>query len=213
MTKILTRGEWGAADSKRPFQPHPITAALRLGVKEVVLHHSVTGQGPFLEKLRGIQHYHLNHPRIGYSGIAYNAMVSNLEPLAAIGRGPTAIGGATYGANSTTLSICAIGNFEEEQPTEILASNIVSLLRDWIANGWVDKDFSLVSHGDMPKNSTLCCGKNLARLIPGIERQAKATRPSPLPASTPSAPASGGLEEIETQTLRLLALVREERKK
>jgi len=200
--QLLSRKSWGAQAAKR-INRHPVTADLGMGVKEVFLHHSATGQGPFREKLRAIQNYHLNHPTIPYVDIAYNAAASNLEALTADCRGPELQGGATFGMNSTSLSICAIGNFEEDQPSQILVSNIVGLLRYWIDKGWVDKDFHLRPHSDAPgkENATLCCGKYLKPLIPGIERQAKTT---PVEA--------GGLEEIETQALKLVALVREARR-
>ena len=103
--------DWGRRPAKRVV-PHPVVASGG-EVGELVLHHSVTATGPFLEVVRGIQSYHLDGDE-GYFDIAYKYLVSAEGPDVAVGRG-SAQGGATgSGVDGRTFSVCFVGDYSDK---------------------------------------------------------------------------------------------------
>ena len=166
----MKRAEWSKGVTPKQVVNHPVTYSGG-AVSTVVLHHSVTGQSPFLGKVRAIERYHITGE---YFDIAYNFLVSASDGFAVEGRGAVTQGGATgAGIDGQSLSVCAVGNFEADKVPTILVDNLVSLLSKLVVDGHVKPGFSLEPHSKY--KATACCGKNLVVLIPEILRRVAAT--------------------------------------
>lgn len=157
MTTFVTRTGWGAL----PPKTTPITIPT---VSSVFIHHSASPPTDDPKKdVKAIQAFHMNSR--GYSDIAYTLLVHPNETVLA-GRllGNKAVVGAhTSGHNTTSIAICAIGNYETDQAPDSLIRGI-NLALKWAADNGLCKNTSTIRpHSDV--FSTACCGKNLkARL-------------------------------------------------
>jgi hypothetical protein len=168
---FLKRSEWGSGVKATKVVAHPVTSQGG-AVKTVVLHHSVTGRSPSLDRARAIESYHQGTSTSFYD-LAYNFMLSAVDGNVFEGRGALVQGGATGKAkgkkrpeDETSLSVCAIGNFEDSEPPQLLLNNLVDLLGKLVADGHVAPDFVLRPHSDF--KATACCGKHLAAEIPSL---------------------------------------------
>lgn len=174
--RFFNRSEWTSGVKASEVVAHPVTVK-GVAVKTVVLHHSVTGRAPALAKARAIEQYHVG-PETDFFDLAYNFLVSASDSSVFEGRGSLVQGGATgAGMDAKSLSVCAIGNFEDSQVPEVLLNNLVDLLSKLVADGFVAADFVLRPHSDF--KATACCGVNLVREIPGVvERVRHLGRPA-----------------------------------
>ena len=169
--RFFNRSEWTSGVKASEVVAHPLTAANGVAVKIVVLHHSVTGRAPALAKAQAIEQYH-SGPKTEFFDVAYNFLVSASDSSVFEGRGALVQGGATgAGMDAKSLSVCAIGNFEDSQVPEVLLNNLVDLLSKLVADGYVSPDFVLRPHSDF--KATACCGVNLVREIPGVVDRVK----------------------------------------
>ena len=180
--KFLQRAGWSTGAAPTKVVPHPITSKGQ-GVDLVVLHHSVTGQSPSMDRARAIEAY---HQRDGseFFDIAYNYLVA-VDGTAFEARGPYTQGGATgAGQDKLSLSVCAIGNFETSHPPIMLLDTIGELLSDLVKTGLVKPGFKLQPHSDF--KATACCGAHLKTAIPSIMSRVGST-PKAMPAVAPPA--------------------------
>ena len=168
--RFFNRSEWTSGVTASEVVPHPVTVKGG-AVKTVVLHHSVTGRAPALAKARAIEKYHAGD-ETEFFDVAYNFLVSASDSSVFEGRGSLVQGGATgAGMDASSLSVCAIGNFEASGVPEVLLNNLVDLLSKLVADGYVSPDFVLRPHSDF--KATACCGVNLVREIPGVVERVK----------------------------------------
>jgi len=62
--------------------------------------------------------------------------------------------------NYWAIGICLVGNFEQTQPTNYQYTSLLSLVSDLKHKYGIDID-SIRGHNEMPREKTLCPGKNL----------------------------------------------------
>lgn len=161
--------DWGRRPAKRVV-PHPVLASGG-EVQELVLHHSVTAEAPFLEVVRGIQSYHLDGDE-GYFDIAYNYLVSSDGPDIAVGRG-SAQGGATgSGVDSRTFSVCFVGDYSDKLLGAQEIENLKSLVSYLRGRGLLTSGFVVLNgHGNY--RATSCPGR-ISEQLKQLEREVNA---------------------------------------
>ena len=148
---FINRLSWDARAAKRAYNlpTYP--------VKEVYIHHSVTGSTKEESTWRNIQTYHM--VQRNWTDIAYNFGVGQSGKIFE-GRGWRRQGGATGAKKDRhSLSICAIGNFEKIKPTQKMLDAIVHWIQIGIERGAIVPDVKILAHKDV--QPTLCCGKHL----------------------------------------------------
>jgi hypothetical protein len=89
------------------------------------------------------------------------------------------VGAHTKGQNSTSQAICAVGNYENDQPTREMLDAIRLLISRFGP--------LLGGHRDAPGAATACPGRNLYAAIPGL-RLPPPPPPEPAPAPKPLEP-------------------------
>jgi hypothetical protein len=173
-----SRPEW---TTRRPaFSP------ARRGVGDIFIHHEGGGKrGIPKDKaatLREIEAYVLTK---GYIAIDYNVMVFQDGDVWA-GRGVENEDGATIHNNPTSVSICAVGNFDLEPATDPLIWGIWSAIHEIVASGYSSTNPNIRLHHEVFE--TDCPGSNLTARINDL----KNWRQVPKPAPTPPAYDTGG---------------------
>ncbi len=151
LKNFINRFSWDARAAKRAYNL-PVYP-----VKEVYIHHSVTGSSKEESTWRNIQTYHM--VQRNWTDIAYNFGVGQSGKILE-GRGWRRQGGATGAKKDRhSLSICAIGNFEKIKPTQKMLDAIVHWIQIGIERGSIVPDVKILAHKDV--QATLCCGKHL----------------------------------------------------
>ena len=151
LKNFINRFSWDARAAKRAYNL-PVYP-----VKEVYIHHSVTGASKEESTWRNIQTYHM--VQRNWTDIAYNFGVGQSGKIYE-GRGWRRQGGATGAKKDRhSLSICAIGNFEKIKPTQKMLDAIVHWIQIGIERGSIVPDVKILAHKDV--QATLCCGKHL----------------------------------------------------
>jgi hypothetical protein len=125
----------------------------------IIVHHSALppSDGP-LE----IQSMHMR--RRGFADIAYHFVIDDAGQIYE-GRALEVRGAHTGGHNTGTLGIVLLGNFEETFPTEAQLAALRTLV------GCLSEEFAithLAGHKDFQPGATVCPGRNLAPLLPGL---------------------------------------------
>jgi hypothetical protein len=85
-------------------------------------------------------------------------------------------------SNSSSLAICALGNYEVDQPTPALIDAIVARIVHARRSGALAPGFTIEGHRDT--NPTACPGRHLYAALPGIRQRVAAaltTAPPPPP--------------------------------
>jgi hypothetical protein len=148
--KLITRAEWGA-------RPPTRTTPLSTPVREIWIHHGAGSSTGPIEQWRGYQRLHMDTRK--WSDIAYSFGIGRGGEVLE-GRGPSNVGGGTGSPqDQRSYSVCFIGNFETEQPTQQALDACSALLAGLIDEGLLTRDFQI--YGDRDKNSTACPGRNL----------------------------------------------------
>lgn len=160
--------DWGRRPPKRVVA-HPVLARGET-ISEIVVHHSVTAEGPFLGVVRSIQAAHLDNPDEGYFDIAYNYLVSSEGPDVAVGRG-SAQGGATgKGVDARSLSVCFVGDFSERGLNAQAKDNFANLV-SFLRGAGILSDGFVVVNGHKHYRATECPGR-IADEVKELERLA-----------------------------------------
>lgn len=153
VVKYLSRQAWGASPPK--------TVLKSIGkVNEIFIHHSVSSPSSSpANDARAIQQFHMNGRN--YSDIGYTLLV---HPDGTVMEGRTvgglaAQGAHTSGHNSTAIGICGVGNYEENQPSDVLIQGFNDAIQYAKDKGWVISDPKIRPHKAV--FSTQCCGKHL----------------------------------------------------
>lgn len=136
---------------------------------QVFIHHTAGAAAPTigraLTQWREVQAYHMDNR--GWTDIAYTKGVAQSGDSLQ-GRGWERQGGATGPPyDSTSHSICAIGNFEEEHPTPNLLEGIARLIRNGIDKGYLSSNVAVRAHKDAA--ATACPGRHLVAELDRIE--------------------------------------------
>lgn len=162
---IVTRQEWGARHPKSVRQ-------IVVPTPELWLHHTATGQHG-AAGVRAIQRFHMDTR--GWQDIAYSYLV-DADGTVYEGRGPAVAGAHTHGHNSTSHAICAMGDYQQEHPTERLVRSVARLVRYGHDRGWWP---ATLTGGHRDVGTTACPGQHLYARIDGINRLAAAEPPAP----------------------------------
>ncbi|MBD0690792.1 peptidoglycan-binding protein [Streptomyces sp. CBMA123] len=155
---IYGRAQWGARPAK---DITPVDISARTGF---TVHYS---DGPTTQTLRSIQNYHMDSN--GWSDIGYNFLVDTSGRIFE-GRGWYLQGAHAYGANTSHIGVCFIG--ESGDATDIALSAIRSMYEKAcdVAGHVLDKTY----HGMLPGNSTDCPGAQLRAWVQnGMQAQVR----------------------------------------
>lgn len=168
MIPIRTRAEWGARAELGP--------PMRLPATRLWAHHSVTqvtgnpdADVRTVERI-GVQRFGrmsyswLWHP--GTPGIVYE------------GAGLT-VGAHTGGHNSTTLALCAIGNYEANMPPAAYVEAFARLYARLVHEGLLVRNAGIEPHSLV--KATSCPGRHARALLPAIRARAAELIAAPAP--------------------------------
>ncbi|MFD7450432.1 peptidoglycan-binding protein [Kitasatospora sp. NPDC059827] len=177
---IYSRAQWGARPAK---DITPVAIGDRTGF---TVHYS---DGPTTQTLRSIQNYHMDSN--GWSDIGYNFLVDTSGRIFE-GRGWYLQGAHAYGANTTHIGVCFIG--ESGDATDIAMSAIRSMYEK--ACDMAGHVLTKTYHGMLPGNSTDCPGAQLRAWVqngmPAQVRPIDWAGSGYTPPPTDSSGASGG---------------------
>ena len=151
MLYLYPRSAWGA---RPPKDVTTVDLGSRTGF---TVHYS---DGPTSQTPRQIQNYHMDSN--GWSDIGYNFLVDTSGRIFE-GRGWYVQGAHAYGANTTHIGVCFIG--ENGDATELALSAIRSLYE--MAVDKTGRTLDKTYHGGLPGNSTNCPGAMLQAWVEG----------------------------------------------
>jgi hypothetical protein len=165
---IVTRAEWNARPPKSRF-------LIATKQPKLILHHAAgsilpndgTVSATDLRRIKGIQDYHMD--RKNWSDIAYSFV---LDPDGYLfeGRGVGVANGATKGHGTTSYAVCVMGNYDLQEPSESLLTNL-GLTAAW---GHTQGYWPLgYTGGHRDYGSTSCPGSKLYKHLTKINNIAK----------------------------------------
>lgn len=172
LNMIILRSEWGAlepdiqssAEGKYSAILNPsgwfeYDTPLAEALTTIVVHHSALSisDGP-LE----IQRLHQDNK--GYADVGYHYLIDE-HGIIYEGRPINVRGAHTGGFNTGAVGIVLLGNFEETEPTTAQLNSLTALNQDLKSTY---KITHLAGHQDFQPGETLCPGKNLEPLLPGL---------------------------------------------
>ena len=170
---LVSREAWGAAepDHTAPgehglFDPvtnpegwlvyeQPLSEILRT----LIVHHSAL---PLSDGPREIQTLHMQ--RRGYADIGYHYLIDAAGQLYA-GRDLGVRGAHTGGANTGSVGVCLLGNFETAEPPAAQLATLRALAADLLARYGLTH---LAGHRDFQPDETVCPGALLEPLLPEL---------------------------------------------
>jgi len=135
-----------------------------LALNGAVTHHSVTGSSPEIAQVQGIQAYHMFSK--GWTDIAYSLLVGqsgkvyegrSAEALTYGVRGKS--GGTGDPEDRTLLAICAIGNYEVEQPSTAMLKAYRAIYT------WLALQGATHQSGDRDHNLTACLPLDVTEVL------------------------------------------------
>lgn len=164
--KILPRSAWSARPPKRR---HTITTP----TPELWLHHTAGAEdaghdGRWADDVAGIQRFHQDMR--GWTDIAYSFLVDASGQVWE-GRGPGIAGGHTKGRNTVSHGICAIGNYDQTEPSEELLESLAQLVAHGLLAGWWATTIT-GGHREAPGAATACPGRHLMAKMGSVNARA-----------------------------------------
>ena len=141
---IYSRSDWGARSPRQKVQMKRSDG--------VYVHHSA---GPQQQTVKMIQDFHMDIR--GWSDIAYNWLVNDRGDIFE-GRGWGIVGGATKNENSSSHSICYIGNTQVDVPSQAAKASIkfmIAIHNEKFGTGFIR------GHQESSSASTACPGTHL----------------------------------------------------
>lgn len=203
---IIPRAGWGANEDLRYADGSERWTPRYAPIQKVVVHHTVTSTGGADPSavVRSIYYYHA--VTLGWGDIGYNYLVDQSGNVYE-GRygGPEVIGAHTYGNNTGTMGIAAIGNFQSHGASASAVESIARLVGeraphlDPLASGAFGNHASVpnvCAHRDFM--ATECPGDQLFNRL--VEIRSLATNYSPQagsPTPPPVAPASAEITDVQ----------------
>ncbi len=204
---IISRAGWGANENLRYSNGSERWTPRYAPVQKVVVHHTVTSTGGSdpAAVIRSIYYYHA--VTLGWGDIRYNYLVDQ-NGNAYEGRygGPEVIGAHTYGNNTGTMGVAAIGNFEFSNSSPAALESIARVIGeraphlDPLASG------AFGNHSNVPNVcahrdflATECPGNGLYSRLPEIRTLATNYSPpsnAPSPTPPPVEPASAEITDV-----------------
>lgn len=147
---ITSRAAWGARPLDRRARVQTAPAPT------LEIHHTVTGDAPFLQRMRDVERYHMDTR--GWSGPAYN-MAAGVRPGERAEFRGWAANSIANTRNVGKWSIVAVGNFDTQGAPDSLLGNIAQIAAEGIRRGHLARDFRIIGHRD--EGDTACPGANL----------------------------------------------------
>lgn len=135
-------------------------------ITKVLIHHSASNS--VTTKKADLERWHKAR---GFLEIGYHKVIERDGAVVA-GRAESSEGAHAKGANTYSLGVCVVGDFETEAPT---SEQLTSLLIDWCTTyGTADKDIH--GHGAVPggTTATACPGQHLAARLSEIRAKIRA---------------------------------------
>ncbi|HLC76027.1 MAG TPA: peptidoglycan recognition family protein [Candidatus Peribacterales bacterium] len=154
-------------------------------IKLFVIHHTGEEDGSLLDTLTGPEQvrsiYYTHTMKNGWGDIGYHYLIDR-DGIIYEGRagGKKVIGAHVYCANTSTLGIAMIGNFQKHAPSDAQLTSVRKLLahlaKEYDVNLKGKAEFhgkmypTVVSHRDLA--STICAGRRVEELLPEMRRTA-----------------------------------------
>ena len=177
MTKIVSRGEWGARPARRPVKSHGGKLAGvcwhwsgRVNENEKKI--------PQINRMRNMQSFHINHPTVKYLDIAYNYLIG-VDGKIYEGRGLEARSGGEGRLKLSFrgkryLSVCFNVGLKpsgiELKPNRNMYDAALDL-REWIDTQYPDLKGRDVCHGDIRHGGKNCPGPTVSHWVKHIMPQ------------------------------------------
>lgn len=132
----------------------------RLATNRIFIHHSATpGKSTTVESIR---RYHTDV--MGWTDVGYHYVV-DIDGNCHTGRIIDAIGAHAEGANSDSIGICLIGNYDEETPPAAQLTTLMALCCN-ICKMYGIKPEQIHTHRSVC--ATSCPGDKLAAFLPSV---------------------------------------------
>lgn len=127
-----------------------------------MVHHSAL---PLSDGPREIQELHMQNK--GYADVGYHFLIDE-NGIIYEGRPINVRGAHTGGFNTGAVGVVLLGNFEEIEPTQSQLSSLTELNR-YLKTAY--QITHLAGHQDFQPGETLCPGRNLEPLLPGLANE------------------------------------------
>ena len=172
---IISREAWGAAAPDHAARAEggfydaatnpggwlAYAEPLRDTLNTLVVHHSASA----IDGVRDIQRLHMQTR--GYADIGYHFLIG-ADGLIYAGRDVGARGAHTGGANTGTVGVALLGNFERGDPAPAQLDSLRQL-GAYLAAAYALTH--LAGHRDFQPEATVCPGAGLAPLLPGLAEE------------------------------------------
>jgi N-acetyl-anhydromuramyl-L-alanine amidase AmpD len=112
----------------------------------------------------GIEEIRALHLGWGFEDVGYHFVIDNTGRVWE-GRPVDQQGAHVKGDNVDSIGVCLCGNFEEEKPLESQIKALTQLILDLCERFGKLK---VLGHREFPESDTLCPGRYLAELLPGL---------------------------------------------
>ena len=171
MTKIVSRGEWGARPARRPVKSHGGKLAGVCWHWSGLVNESEETV-PQINRVRNMQSFHINHPTVKYLDIAYNFVIG-VDGKIYEGRGLKARSGGEGRLKlpfrgKRYLSICFnVGkkpSGKELKPNRGMYDAALDL-REWINTQYPHLEDHDVCHGDIRAGGKNCPGPTVTHWV------------------------------------------------
>jgi hypothetical protein len=205
---VITRAQWGANESLRFDDDGKEKWTPRYApIQKVIIHHTVTSTGGSdpASIIRAIYHYHA--VSLGWGDIGYNYLVDQ-QGRVYEGRhgGQDVIGAHTYGNNTGSMGIAAIGNFEISNTSGDALGAMGRVIGELAPHVDPLGSGSFGNHSNIPNvcahrdfMATECPGDSIYTRLPDIRQLATRFSPPsqpPTPAPPPVEPASAEISGV-----------------
>jgi hypothetical protein len=213
---IISRAGWGANEQLRLSNGSERWTPRYAPIQKVIVHHTVTSTGGSdpAAVVRSIYYYHA--VTLGWGDIGYNYLVDqNGNVYEGRFGGPEVIGAHTYGNNTGTMGIAAIGNFQVNGISDGAINSIARVIGeraphlDPLGSGAFGNRSSVpnvCAHRDFL--ATECPGNSIYNRLPDIRQRATNYSPpsnAPSPAPLPVEPARAEITDVRMMPETLYA--------
>ena len=152
--ELVSRKDWGALAPKRVTRMFRPAAGWWL--------HHQAGADFGAPSVRQVQSQHMLGP-MGAADIGYNWLYSPRTDKFYVGRGRDVVGAHTQGHNATTESLCVLGDWDRDVPSDVVIRRVAEFGR------WRGIPL-LGGHRDASGAATACPGRHLYGRLPEIRR-------------------------------------------
>lgn len=167
---------FGMRQAPTPYKPewYPIdkNGSWTKRIQDLVVHHTATVyNGTTIEDMkREIDKFNRIHKEKDWGGGARAASVTYHYFVDPMGRvlqvnNDNEITWHAQEANPTSIAICVLGNYETQEPTMGLQYGLRDLVNHLAEKHGLSVQDDLFWHNEVQQAATLCCGRNLQRLI------------------------------------------------